>query len=211
MNSTSTFPHLILRYRAGRGEARTAFLPPTASLTETDRNGKLADAGRRRGQLGDAPRQHADAQAARGEGGAASTAMPNCRSTASKTLEAQTAANPPARDQSGAGQGSQGRALRHLLRRLQRYRRSACRRSPCWQGTASRRKSCYPDCCGMPQLETGDPRRRGRGGAQRSRRPSRRTSTRAMTLSRRCRPARLMLKFEWPLHSAGRCKRQASG
>ena len=109
------FPHLILRYRAV--EAKKNGVPAAdRALADTDRNGKWATL--ISGAVNWATRRDNKTMRDLEEKAAGIDRNAELPKYASKSLEAQAAANPPARDQLGAGQGSQGRALRHLLRRL---------------------------------------------------------------------------------------------
>ena len=109
------FPHLILRYRAV--EAKKNGVPAVdRALADTDRYGKWATL--ISGAANWATRRDNATMRGLEEKVAGIDRNAELPKYASKTLEAQAASQSADARRVGAGQGAQGRALRHLLRRL---------------------------------------------------------------------------------------------
>ncbi|MFO1124899.1 MAG: heterodisulfide reductase-related iron-sulfur binding cluster [Methylocystis sp.] len=145
------FPHLILRYRAV--EAKKKGVPAAdRALADTDRNGKWATL--ISGAVNWATRRDNKTMRDLEEKVAGVDRNAELPTYASKTLEAQAAANPPARDQSAP---AKARKVVLYATCYGEYNDTSIGMSAlavlARNGVAT--KVVHPACCGMPKLEQG--------------------------------------------------------
>ena len=193
------FPHLMLRHRAVQArKARHRLRRASSSPRPTATASSAAFVAGLANWATDA-QEHADAPAA-GGGRRHRTTARACRAMHGETFEMRTAREGAAGSNRGGARlrQAQGRALRHLLRRLQQPRHRRGRRARCWPSKASRPRWSIRPAAACRSSRPGDLEGVAAAARQVSAAllPLVDKGYDVVALTPSC---GLMLKFEWPL------------